>query len=201
MRVYQNILETIGNTPMVKLNTITKDLPCTVYAKIETTNPGNSIKDRMALKMILDAEASGALKPGGVIIEGTSGNTGMGLAIAAVVKGYRCIFTTTDKQSKEKVDALKAFGAEVIVCPTDVEPEDPRSYYSVSTRLAAEIPNAWKPNQYDNLSNSNGWYYYAFGCWSGNWRNDLWNGQIPKREKPSNSDVRNRYLWLGFQKI
>ncbi|MEY3594387.1 MAG: hypothetical protein RL041_1359, partial [Bacteroidota bacterium] len=133
MRVYQNILETIGNTPMVKLNTITKDLPCTVYAKIETTNPGNSIKDRMALKMILDAEASGALKPGGVIIEGTSGNTGMGLAIAAVVKGYRCIFTTTDKQSKEKVDALKAFGAEVIVCPTDVEPEDPRSYYSVST--------------------------------------------------------------------
>ena len=154
MRVYQNILETIGNTPMVKLNTITRDLPCTVYAKIETTNPGNSIKDRMALQMILDAEASGALKPGGVIIEGTSGNTGMGLAIAAVVKGYRCIFTTTDKQSKEKVDALKAFGAEVIVCPTDVEPEDPRSYYSVSTRLAAEIPNAWKPNQYDNLSNS-----------------------------------------------
>lgn len=158
MRVYQNILETIGNTPMVKLNTITKDLPCTVYAKIETTNPGNSIKDRMALKMILDAEASGVLKPGGVIIEGTSGNTGMGLAIAAVVRGYRCIFTTTDKQSKEKVDSLKAFGAEVIVCPTDVEPEDPRSYYSVSTRLAAEIPNAWKPNQYDNLSNSQAHY-------------------------------------------
>lgn len=154
MRVYQNILETIGNTPMVKLNSITKDLPCTVYAKIETTNPGNSIKDRMALKMIQDAEASGVLKPGGVIIEGTSGNTGMGLAIAAVIKGYRCIFTTTDKQSKEKVDALKAFGAEVIVCPTDVDPEDPRSYYSVSTRLASEIPNAWKPNQYDNLSNS-----------------------------------------------
>lgn len=158
MRVYQNILETIGNTPMVKLNAITKDLPCTVYAKIETTNPGNSIKDRMALKMILDAEANGVLKPGGVIIEGTSGNTGMGLAIAAVVRGYRCIFTTTDKQSKEKVDALKAFGAEVIVCPTDVEPEDPRSYYSVSTRLAAEIPNAWKPNQYDNLSNSQAHY-------------------------------------------
>jgi cystathionine beta-synthase len=135
MRVYQNILETIGNTPMVKLNTITKDLPCTVYAKVETTNPGNSIKDRMALQMIKDAEASGLLKPGGVIIEGTSGNTGMGLAIAAVIKGYRCIFTTTDKQSKEKVDALKAFGAEVIVCPTDVDPEDPRSYYSVSTRL------------------------------------------------------------------
>ena len=143
---------------MVKLNSITKDLPCTVYAKVETTNPGNSIKDRMALKMIEDAEASGALKPGGVIIEGTSGNTGMGLAIAAVIKGYRCIFTTTDKQSKEKVDALKAFGAEVIVCPTDVDPEDPRSYYSVSTRLANEIPNAWKPNQYDNLSNSKAHY-------------------------------------------
>lgn len=158
MRVYQNILETIGNTPMVKLNSITKELPCTVYAKVETTNPGNSIKDRMALKMIEDAEASGLLKPGGVIIEGTSGNTGMGLAIAAVIKGYKCIFTTTDKQSKEKVDALKAFGAEVIVCPTDVDPEDPRSYYSVSTRLANEIPNAWKPNQYDNLSNSKAHY-------------------------------------------
>lgn len=158
MRVYQNILETIGNTPLVKLNAITKDLNCEVYAKIETTNPGNSIKDRMALQMIHDAEASGALKPGGVIIEGTSGNTGMGLAIAAVIKGYRCIFTTTDKQSKEKVDALKAFGAEVIVCPTDVDPEDPRSYYSVSTRLAKEIPNAWKPNQYDNLSNSKAHY-------------------------------------------
>ena len=156
--MYQNILQTIGNTPMVRLNRIVKDLPCEVYAKIETTNPGNSIKDRMALKMIEDAEASGALKPGGTIIEGTSGNTGMGLAIAAVIQGYKCIFTTTDKQSKEKVDALKAFGAEVIVCPTDVDPEDPRSYYSVSTRLANEIPNAWKPNQYDNLSNSKAHY-------------------------------------------
>lgn len=158
MQVAQNILETIGNTPMVKLNKLVADLPCQVYAKVETVNPGNSIKDRMALKMIEDAEKSGALKPGGVIIEGTSGNTGMGLAIAAVVKGYSCIFTTTDKQSKEKVDALKAFGAEVIVCPTDVDPEDARSYYSVSTRLAAEIPNAWKPNQYDNLSNSQAHY-------------------------------------------
>jgi cystathionine beta-synthase len=154
MRVYPNILKTIGNTPLVKINRITRDLPCDVYAKVETVNPGNSIKDRMALKMIEDAEKSGLLKPGGTIVEGTSGNTGMGLAIAAVIKGYKCIFTTTDKQSKEKVDALKAFGAEVIVCPTDVEPEDPRSYYSVSTRLAKEIPNAWKPNQYDNLSNS-----------------------------------------------
>lgn len=151
---HKNILETIGNTPLVQLNRITKDLPCTVLAKIETSNPGNSIKDRMALKMIEDAERDGRLKPGYTIIEGTSGNTGMGLAIAAVIKGYHCIFTTTDKQSKEKVDALKAFGAEVIVCPTDVDPEDPRSYYSVSSRLEKEIPNSWKPNQYDNLSNS-----------------------------------------------
>ncbi len=150
----KNILETIGQTPLVQINKITKDLPCTVLAKIETTNPGNSIKDRMALKMIEDAEKAGTIKPGYTIIEGTSGNTGMGLAIAAVIKGYKCIFTTTDKQSKEKFDALKAFGAEVIVCPTDVEPEDPRSYYSVSSRLIKEIPNSWKPNQYDNLSNS-----------------------------------------------
>lgn len=155
---YNNILETIGNTPLVKLNKITKEIPATVLAKVETTNPGNSIKDRMALKMIEDAERDGRLKPGGTIIEGTSGNTGMGLAIAAVIKGYKCIFTTTDKQSKEKVDALRAFGAEVIVCPTNVEPEDPRSYYSVSSRLVAEIPNAWKPNQYDNLSNSSAHY-------------------------------------------
>src|SRR5476651_322078 len=151
---YDNILETIGNTPMVKLNKIVKDIPATVLAKIETTNPGNSIKDRMALKMIEDAEKSGKLKPGGTIIEGTSGNTGMGLAIAAVVKGYKCIFTTTDKQSKEKVDALRAFGAEVIVCPTNVDPEDARSYYSVAKRLNREIPNSYYPNQYDNLSNT-----------------------------------------------
>jgi len=155
---YNNILETIGNTPLVRLNKITASVPATVLAKVETTNPGNSIKDRMALKMIEDAERSGALKPGGTIIEGTSGNTGMGLAIAAVIKGYKCIFTTTDKQSKEKVDALRAFGAEVIVCPTNVDPEDPRSYYSVSSRLEREVPNAWKPNQYDNLSNSRAHY-------------------------------------------
>ena len=151
---YNNILETIGNTPLVKLNTITKGIPGTILAKIETTNPGNSIKDRMAVKMIEDAERSGKLKPGGTIIEGTSGNTGMGLAMAAIIKGYKCIFTTTDKQSKEKVDALRAFGAEVIVCPTNVEPEDPRSYYSVSSRLEREVPNSWKPNQYDNLANT-----------------------------------------------
>ncbi len=153
-----NILETIGNTPLVRINNLTKDIKATVYAKVETFNPGNSIKDRMALKMIEDAEKDGRLKPGGTIIEGTSGNTGMGLAIAAIIKGYKCIFTTTDKQSKEKVDALRAFGADVIVCPTDVEPEDPRSYYSVSSRLVAEVPNSWKPNQYDNLSNSQAHY-------------------------------------------
>ncbi|WP_312135350.1 pyridoxal-phosphate dependent enzyme [Sphingobacterium sp.] len=155
---YNNILETIGNTPLVKLNKVTKPLKGTILAKIETTNPGNSIKDRMALKMIEDAEQAGLLKPGGTIIEGTSGNTGMGLAMAAVVKGYRCIFTTTDKQSKEKIDALRAFGAEVIVCPTNVDPEDPRSYYSVSSRLEKEVPNAWKANQYDNLSNTQAHY-------------------------------------------
>src|SRR3982751_2650058 len=155
---YNNILETIGHTPLVKLNKIAKDIPATVLAKIGTTNPGNSIKDRMALKMIEDAEKSGKLKPGGTIIEGTSGNTGMGLAIAAVIKGYKCIFTSTDKQSKEKFDALRAFGAEVIVCPTNVDPEDPRSYYSVSSRLERDTPNSWKANQYDNLSNSQAHY-------------------------------------------
>jgi cystathionine beta-synthase len=152
--VFNNILDAIGGTPLVRINRITRDVRGAVYAKIETTNPGNSIKDRMAVKMIEDAERAGLLRPGGTIIEGTSGNTGMGLAIAAVIKGYRCVFTTTDKQSKEKVDALKAFGAEVIVCPTNVDPEDPRSYYSVSSRLEKEIPDAWKANQYDNLSNS-----------------------------------------------
>jgi cystathionine beta-synthase len=129
-----------------------------VLAKVETFNPGNSIKDRMALKMIEDAEKAGLIKPGGTIIEGTSGNTGMGLAIAAIVKGYKCIFTTTDKQSKEKVDALRAFGAEVIVCPTNVEPEDPNSYYSVAKRLNKEIENSFYPNQYDNLSNRTAHY-------------------------------------------
>jgi cystathionine beta-synthase len=157
-KIHDDILGAIGDTPMVRINRITKGIPATVYAKIETFNPGNSIKDRMALQMIEDAEKSGALKPGGTIIEGTSGNTGMGLAIAAVIKGYKCIFTTTDKQSKEKVDALKAFGAEVIVCPTNVDPEDPRSYYSVSSRLQDEVPNSWKANQYDNLSNSKAHY-------------------------------------------
>lgn len=153
MDIKNNILETIGNTPLIRLNKITRNLPCTVVAKVDYFNPGNSIKDRMALKMVEIAEKEGKLKPGGTIIEGTSGNTGMGLALAAVVKGYKCIFVTTDKQSKEKADILKAVGAEVIVCPTNVAPEDPRSYYSVAARLAKEIPNSYHMNQYDNLAN------------------------------------------------
>jgi cystathionine beta-synthase len=161
-KVCSTILDAIGSTPMVRINRITKDVVrAEVFAKIETFNPGNSIKDRMAVRMIEDAERAGKLKPGGTIIEGTSGNTGMGLAIAAVVKGYKCVFTTTDKQSKEKIDALKAFGAEVIVCPTNVDPEDPRSYYSVSSRLEKEIPNSWKANQYDNLSNTDAHYEWT----------------------------------------
>ena len=154
MKYAQNILETIGNTPLVKLNKVLgEDFPALVLAKVETFNPGNSVKDRMALKMIEDAEKDGRLKPGGTIIEGTSGNTGMGLALAAIVKGYKCIFVTNAKQSKEKNDILRAVGAEVIVCPTDVTPEDPRSYYSVSKRLGEETENGWYVNQYDNLSN------------------------------------------------
>jgi cystathionine beta-synthase len=153
MDIKNNILETIGNTPLVRLHKITRDLPCTVLAKVDYFNPGNSIKDRMAVKMIDMAEKEGKLKPGGTIIECTSGNTGMGLALVACVRGYRCIFTTTDKQSKEKMDILKAVGAEVIVCPTNVEPEDPRSYYSIARRLASEIPNSFHCNQYDNLAN------------------------------------------------
>ena len=157
-KLYNNILETIGNTPLVRLNHITQGLPCPVYAKVEFFNPGNSIKDRMAVKMIEEAEKSGALKPGGTIVEGTSGNTGMGLAIAAILKGYHCIFTTNDKQSQEKIDMLRAVGAEVIVCPTNVEPEDPRSYYSVSRRLAREIPGAVFMDQYNNLANRQAHY-------------------------------------------
>ena len=152
-------METIGNTPLIQINKVLgDDFPCQVLAKVETTNPGNSIKDRMALKMIEDAEASGELRPGGTIIEGTSGNTGMGLAIAAVIKGYKCIFTTNDKQSKEKVDMLKAAGAEVIVCPTNVGPDDPRSYYSVARKLHESIDNSVYLNQYDNLSNRTAHY-------------------------------------------
>ena len=154
MKYAHNILETIGNTPLVQLNKIVADLPCKVLAKVEYFNPGHSCRDRMALKMVEDAEADGRLTPGGTIIEGTSGNTGMGLALAAIVKGYKLICVITDKQSKEKMDILRAVGARVVVCPTDVEPADPRSYYSVSKRLAEETPNAWYVNQYDNPSNA-----------------------------------------------
>ena len=153
MSYFNNLTESIGNTPMVILNNITKNLPCSVWAKYETFNPGNSVKDRIGLNMIIEAENKGHLKPGGTIIEGTSGNTGMGLAIASISRGYKCIFVTSDKQSQEKVDILRAFGADVIVCPTDVEPDDPRSYYSVSKKLSEETENSWYVNQYDNLSN------------------------------------------------
>lgn len=158
MKYCNNILETIGNTPLVKINKITADIPALVLGKIETFNPGHSIKDRMAVKMIDDAEAKGLLKPGGTIIECTSGNTGMGIALVACVRGYKTIFTTSDKQSKEKFDVLRALGAEVIVCPTAVEPDDPRSYYSVARKLSEETPNSFWANQYDNLSNREAHY-------------------------------------------
>ncbi len=158
MEYVDNILHTIGNTPLIKLNRITAEVDALVLAKVETFNPGHSAKDRMALKMIEDAEASGKLPPGGTIIEGTSGNTGMGLALVAAIKGYRCIFVMADKQSREKADALRAMGAEVVICPTDVEPDDPRSYYSVSRRLAEETPGAWFVDQYNNPSNARAHY-------------------------------------------
>jgi len=157
-RVYDNILQTIGNTPLVRINSLLPDCPAIIYAKVEYFNPGQSIKDRIGLRMVEDAEKAGLLKPGGTIIECTSGNTGMGLALAAIVKGYHCIFTTNDKQSQEKVDVLRALGAEVVVCPTDVTPDDPRSYYSVAERLSKEIPNSHWFNQYDNLSNREAHY-------------------------------------------
>ncbi len=152
MNFYNHIIETIGNTPMVKLNKVV-DTEALVLAKLESFNPGHSTKDRMALKMIEDAEKAGLLKEGGTVIEGTSGNTGMGLALACIQKGYKLICTISDKQSKEKMDILKAMGAEVYVCPTNVAPEHPESYYSVAKRLNEEIPNSFYPNQYDNLSN------------------------------------------------
>ena len=201
---------------MVRISRITRGVTdATVLAKIETFNPGNSIKDRMALRMIEDAERAGLLKPGGTIIEGTSGNTGMGLAIAAVIKGYKCVFTTTDKQSKEKVDALKAFGAEVIVCPTNVDPEDPRSYYSVSSRLEKDIPNSWKANQYDNLSNSAAHYeqtgpeiweqtdgritHLVVGVGTGGTVSGA--GPLPEGAQPEDQGVGHRHLRLGLQEI
>ena len=154
MKYVNSIIETIGNTPLIKLNRITSEIDALVMAKVESFNPGNSVKDRMAIKMIEDAEASGLLKPGGTIVEGTSGNTGMGLALGAIAKGYKLICVSNDKQSKEKFDVLRAVGADVIVCPTNVDPKDPRSYYSTSKRIASETPNAWYANQYDNPSNA-----------------------------------------------
>ena len=214
--ICDTILDAIGDTPMVRINSITRgDRPATVLAKLETFNPGNSIKDRMAVRMIEDAEQRGLLKPGGTIIEGTSGNTGMGLAIAAVVKGYKCIFTTTDKQSKEKVDALKAFGADVIVCPTNVDPEDPRSYYSVSSRLEKEVPNSWKANQYDNLSNTAAHYeqtgpeiweqtdgrvtHLVVGVGTGGTVSGV--GRYLKERNPQGQGLGDRHLRLGVQEI
>ncbi len=154
MQYYNSVVETIGNTPLVKLNRVSQGVKGLVLVKVEYFNPGNSVKDRIGIRMIEDAERAGILKPGGTIIEGTSGNTGMGLALAAVAKGYKCIFTVSDKQSQEKINILRAVGAEVVVCPTNVEPDDPRSYYSVARRLNKEIPNSFYPNQYDNLSNT-----------------------------------------------
>ena len=151
---YNSVIEAAGNTPLVKLQKVAKDANATVLVKVEYFNPGQSIKDRIAIKMIDDAEAKGLIKPGGTIIEGTSGNTGMGLALVAIQRGYKCVFTTTDKQSQSKVDILRAVGAEVIVCPTNVEPDDPKSYYSVAKRLNKETPNSYYPNQYDNQSNT-----------------------------------------------
>lgn len=165
-RVFDNIVDAIGNTPLIRLNSITKDFPCPVYAKVEYFNPGNSIKDRIALNLVINAEKSGALQPGGTIVECTSGNTGMGLALVALSRGYKCVFTLADKMSKEKVDILRAMGAEVHVCPTNVEPEDPRSYYSVAARIAKER-NGWNPDQYNNLSNREA-HYMSTGP-------ELWN--------------------------
>ena len=154
MNYAENILQTIGDTPLVRLNKITNEIDALVLAKVESFNPGNSTKDRMAVKMVEDAEADGRLQPGWTIVEGTSGNTGMGLALAAIVKGYKLICVSTDKQSKEKFDVLRGVGAEVVVCPTDVAPDDPRSYYSTSKQIAEETPNSWYVNQYDNPSNA-----------------------------------------------
>ncbi len=154
MKYFNTITDAIGNTPLVKLNRVTKGIAGTILVKVEYFNPGNSVKDRIAVRMIEDAEKAGHIKPGGTIIEGTSGNTGMGLALAAIAKGYKCIFTMADKQSQEKIDILRAVGAEVVVCPTNVTPDDPRSYYSVARKLNQDIPNSFYPNQYDNLSNA-----------------------------------------------
>ncbi|MGK5738405.1 cystathionine beta-synthase [Micromonospora sp. URMC 103] len=158
MQYYDNVVEMIGNTPLVRLRNVTEGIQATVLAKVEYLNPGGSVKDRIALRMVEDAEAAGILKPGGTIVEPTSGNTGVGLALVAQLKGYRCVFVCPDKVSQDKQDVLRAYGAEVVVCPTAVAPEDPRSYYNVSNRLASEIPGAWKPDQYSNPANPRSHY-------------------------------------------
>ncbi|MDY7089582.1 MAG: cystathionine beta-synthase [Actinomycetota bacterium] len=158
MRYYDNVVDIIGDTPLVKLNRVTEGISATVLAKVEYFNPGGSVKDRIALRMVLDAERDGLLKPGGTIVEPTSGNTGVGLALVAQQRGYKCIFVCPDKVSEDKRNVLKAYGAEVVVCPTAVAPEDPRSYYNVSDRLAREVPGAWKPDQYSNAANPRSHY-------------------------------------------
>ncbi|MEV4522109.1 cystathionine beta-synthase [Micromonospora tulbaghiae] len=158
MQYYDNVVELIGNTPLVRLRNVTEGIQATVLAKVEYVNPGGSVKDRIALRMVEDAEKAGILRPGGTIVEPTSGNTGVGLALVAQLKGYRCVFVCPDKVSQDKQDVLRAYGAEVVVCPTAVAPEDPRSYYNVSDRLAREIPGAWKPNQYSNPANPRSHY-------------------------------------------
>jgi cystathionine beta-synthase len=209
MKVYNNILETIGHTPLVRLNKIGKNIKAGLLVKVEYFNPGNSIKDRIGYQMVLDAEREGTLKPGGTIIECTSGNTGMGLALAGAVKGYKCIFSTTDKQSKEKIDILRAIGAEVIVCPTNVPHDDPRNYHMVAERLAREIPNSFFINQYENLSNLKAHYlttgpeiwdqtlchYYWY---RGHYH---WRIAVPERKEPGYQDLWCRLLWLHTQEV
>ncbi|WBB64941.1 cystathionine beta-synthase [Micromonospora sp. WMMD812] len=158
MQYYDNVVDLIGNTPLVRLRNVTAGIQATVLAKVEYLNPGGSVKDRIALRMVEDAEKAGILKPGGTIVEPTSGNTGVGLALVAQLKGYKCVFVCPDKVSQDKQDVLRAYGAEVVVCPTAVAPEDPRSYYNVSDRLAREIPGAWKPNQYSHPANPRSHY-------------------------------------------
>jgi cystathionine beta-synthase len=158
VRYYDNVVETIGNTPLVRLNSVTEGIAATVLAKVEYFNPGGSVKDRIALRMVEDAEKAGLLQPGGTIVEPTSGNTGVGLALVAQLRGYRCVFVCPDKVSEDKQNVLRAYGAEVVVCPTAVAPEDPRSYYNVSDRLSREIPGAWKPDQYSNPANPRSHY-------------------------------------------
>ena len=212
MKYFNNIIETIGNTPLVKLNKLTKEIDALVLAKVEYFNPGSSIKDRMALKMIEEAEKDGRLKPGYTIVEGTSGNTGMGLALAAIVKGYKLICVSTDKQSKEKFDVLKAVGAKVIVCPTDVKPDDPRSYYSTAKRIGEETPNSWYVNQYDNPSNTLAHYqttgpeiweqtngkvtHFVVGVGTGGTISGV--AKFLKEKNPKIKIWGNRYLWISF---